>query len=98
MAIVCYNDVVALGLISALHEMQISVPEQVSVIGNDDIEFARHWMPALTTISTPLEELGQKAAEILIKNIEQEKILPVEKINLEARLVIRETTLDLRKK
>ena len=74
------------------------VPEQVSVVGNDDIEFARHWMPSLTTISTPLEELGRKAAEILIKNIEEEKILPVEKINLEARLVIRETTLDLRKR
>jgi len=42
MAVVCYNDVVALGLMSALHHMNIAVPEQVSIIGNDDIEFARH--------------------------------------------------------
>lgn len=96
-AVVCYNDVVALGLMSALHELKIAVPEQVSVIGNDDIDFARHWSPALTTISTPLEELGRKAAEILIKNIEEDKVLPVENINLEAQLVVRETTLDLRK-
>ena len=96
-AVVCYNDVVALGLMSALHELKISVPEQVSVIGNDDIDFARHWSPALTTISTPLEELGRKAAEILIKNIEEDKVLPVENINLEAKLVVRETVVDLKK-
>jgi LacI family transcriptional regulator len=97
MAVVCYNDVVALGLMSALHELKINVPNQVSVIGNDDIDFARHWSPALTTIHTPLEELGSKAAEILINNIEAPKALPVENITLEANLVVRETTCDLAK-
>lgn len=91
-AVVCYNDVVALGLISALHEMDISVPENVSIIGNDDIEFARHWSPALTTISTPLEELGRRAAEILINNIESEKALPIENIILDSKIIVRDTT------
>lgn len=97
MAVVCYNDVVALGLMSALKELKIDVPQQVSIIGNDDIEFAKHWGKSLTTISTPLDQLGQKAAEILIRNIESNERLPVENVVLEAKLVLRETTLDLRK-
>ncbi|MEJ2545487.1 MAG: LacI family DNA-binding transcriptional regulator, partial [Calditrichaceae bacterium] len=92
MAVVCYNDVVALGLMSALHKLNIKVPEEVSIIGNDDIEFAQHWSPALTTISTPFEELGKKAAEILINNIEAERALPIENIILNSKIVIRETT------
>ncbi len=95
MAVVCYNDMVAMGLMSALKNLSIRIPEQVSVIGIDDIEFARHWSPALTTISTPLEALGEKAAEILIRNIEAKTAFPVETHVLEAELVIRETVLDL---
>ncbi|MCD6375899.1 MAG: LacI family DNA-binding transcriptional regulator [Caldisericaceae bacterium] len=97
MAVVCYNDVVALGLISALQKLNIRVPEDVSIIGNDDIEFARHWSPALTTISTPIEELGRKAAEILIHNIEAKERLKVKKLVLEAQLIIRETTCAVKK-
>ena len=97
MAVVCYNDVVAFGLMSALNKLGLKIPDQVSIIGNDDIEFARHWSPALSTISTPLIELGEKAAEILIKNIESNRILPVENVKLEAELILRETTLDLTK-
>lgn len=95
MAVVCYNDVTALGLCSALRRLNIDVPNQVSIIGNDDIEFARHWSPALTTIHTPLDELGMKAAEVLIRHIEADQILPVENHVLESELRIRETTLDL---
>ena len=95
-AVICYNDVVALGLMSALRQLNIKVPEQVSIIGNDDIEFARHWSPALTTISTPFEKLGKKAAEILINNIEAEQALPIENIILDSKIIIRETTLKLK--
>ncbi|UCD37633.1 MAG: LacI family DNA-binding transcriptional regulator, partial [Fidelibacterota bacterium] len=84
MAVVCYNDMTALGLLSALQRLKIDVPGQVSVIGNDDIEFARHWTPALTTIHTPLEELGRKAAEVLIRNIEADQVLPIEDHVLES--------------
>ena len=95
MAIVCYNDVVALGLMAALRKLSIKVPVQVSIIGYDDIEFARYWSPALTTIGTPLEELGKKAAEILIRNIEAKTAFIIETHALEAVLHIRETVLDL---
>jgi DNA-binding LacI/PurR family transcriptional regulator len=87
----------AFGLLAALQRLKIDVPRQVSVIGNDDIEFARHWTPALTTIHTPLKELGRKAAEVLIRNIEADQILPIEDHVLESELKIRETTLDLTK-
>jgi len=97
MSVVCYNDVTALGLTSALNRLNIDVPNQVSIIGNDDIEFARHWSPALTTIHTPLHELGMKAAEVLIRHIEADQILPVENHVLESELRVRETTLDLTK-
>ena len=50
----------------------------------------------LEEFSAPLEELGSKAAEILINNIEAETSLPVEKITLDAKLVVRETTLELK--
>jgi len=61
-AIVCYNDLVALGVISALGEMRIKVPEDVSVVGNDDISFSSRTPVQLTTIRAPLFELGRKAA------------------------------------
>lgn len=97
MAVVCFNDVIALGLSSALHQLKIDVPNQVSIVGNDDIEIAKHWSPALTTVHTPLHELGMKAAEVLIRHIEADQILPVENHVLDSELKIRETTLDLTK-
>lgn len=52
-AIVCYNDLVALGVMAALTEMNINVPGEVSVVGNDDIPFTRHIPVDLTTIHAP---------------------------------------------
>lgn len=91
-AIVCYNDLVALGVISALGEMHIRVPEDVSVVGNDDISFSSRTPLQLTTIRAPLFELGRKAAEILIRNIESHDSLPIEKVVLDAEFVVREST------
>jgi DNA-binding LacI/PurR family transcriptional regulator len=94
-AIVCFNDLVALGAMSALKEMNIAVPGTVSVIGNDDIPFARHAPVKLTTIRAPLHEMGKKAAEILIRNIESPAPLPVENVVLDAELIVRESTRPL---
>jgi DNA-binding LacI/PurR family transcriptional regulator len=91
-AIVCYNDLVALGVMSALSELQIRVPDEISVVGNDDISFSRHTPVELTTIHAPLFELGRKAAEILIRNIESHEHLPIENVVLHAELVVREST------
>lgn len=95
-AIVCYNDLVALGVMSALRKMQIKVPDDISVVGNDDISFSIHTPVQLTTIHAPLFELGRKAAEILIANIESHEPLPIEDAVLHAELLIRESTQFLR--
>jgi len=89
-AIVCYNDLVALGVMSALSEMKMKVPDEISIVGNDDIPFSTHVPVDLTTIRAPLIELGNKAAEILINNIESSTPLPIEKIILNARFIVRE--------
>lgn len=60
-AAVCFNDLVALGLLGALHEAGVSVPERLSVTGFDDIPFARFASPALTTASVPQTQLGEQA-------------------------------------
>jgi DNA-binding LacI/PurR family transcriptional regulator len=91
-AIVCYNDLVALGVMAALSEMKIKIPDDISVVGNDDIPFSRHIPVPLTTIRAPMLELGRKATEILIKNIESPGTLPIEKVVLNAELIVRQST------
>ncbi|MCF7802943.1 MAG: LacI family transcriptional regulator [Candidatus Marinimicrobia bacterium] len=90
--IVCFNDQQALAVIMALKELDIKVPDEVSIIGNDDIYYARNYPVPLTTIRAPQYEIGQKAAELLIKNIESPKILPVERTVLETEFVVRDST------
>ncbi len=91
-AIVCYNDLVALGVMTALAELDIQVPDEISVIGTDDIPFSKNIPVKLTTIQAPIRELGRRAAEILIRNIESSESLPIENIVLNTNLVIREST------
>jgi LacI family transcriptional regulator len=92
-AIVCYNDLVALGVMAALTEMRIKIPDEISVIGNDDIPFSRHVPVQLTTVRAPMFELGRKAAEILIKNIEARRLLKIQNIVLDAEFVVRQSTM-----
>lgn len=64
-AILCGNDLIAMGAVSALEELGVRVPEDVSVAGFDDIFFAHLARPPLTTIRVPREELGRMALEAL---------------------------------
>jgi len=91
-AIVCYNDLIALGTIAALTELDIRIPGDISVVGDDDIEFARRSPIPLTTIHTPKVELGEKAAELLIQSIEAPKQLAPQKFLLKSELVLRNST------
>ncbi|HET9646922.1 MAG TPA: LacI family DNA-binding transcriptional regulator [Microlunatus sp.] len=59
--VLAFNDLVAMGLMSALGERGVRVPEQVSIVGFDDIPFARYTSPPLTTASVPVAELGEQA-------------------------------------
>ena len=91
-AIVCFNDRQALAVMMALKELNIRVPDDISVIGNDDIEYAKFYPIPLTTIRAPQQEIGRKAAEILIRNIEAPKQLPIEKVILDTEFVLRESS------
>lgn len=97
-AIVCFNDQQALGVMMALNELHIKVPDDISIIGNDDIYYAKIYPVPLTTIRAPQHEIGKKAAEILIRNIEARELLPVEKVYLETEFVIRQSSKVLNKK
>jgi LacI family transcriptional regulator len=90
-AIVCYNDLVAFGVMTALHDLGIRVPEDISIVGNDDITFSSRAHVELTTVRAPLFDLGSKAAEILIRNIDAPAPLPVENLLLDGELVVRES-------
>ena len=60
-AVVAFNDVVALGLLGALHELGTDVPGELSVVGFDDIPFAAYTWPPLTTAWVPQEQMGRLA-------------------------------------
>ncbi len=68
-ALFAFNDVSAIGAIRALHEAGLRVPQDVSVLGFDDIESETYQGPGLTTIRQPLEEMGKLAAEAVLKRI-----------------------------
>ena len=91
-AIVCFNDMQALAVMRALKELNIRVPDDISIIGNDDIYYAQIYPVPLTTIRAPQHEIGRKAAEILIRNIEAHALLTVEKIVLDTEFIIRESS------
>jgi DNA-binding LacI/PurR family transcriptional regulator len=94
-AIVCFNDQQAMGVMSALRELEIRVPDDISIIGNDDIEYAKLYPVPLTTIRAPQEEIGRRAAEILIRNIESSVLLPPERVLLPTELVVRDSSKSL---
>lgn len=91
-AVTCYNDLVALGLLRALRELGIAVPDDVSVVGFDDLRILDFFPLALTTVHVPIYEMGRRATEMLIRQIENQDESPPEKVFLDAALVIRGST------
>ena len=91
-AVVCFNDLQALAVIMAMKELKIKVPDDVSIIGNDDIYYAQIYPVPLTTLRAPQIEIGKKAAEILINNIESKKPLNNQHVDFDSDLIIREST------
>lgn len=90
-AIVAFNDISAIGAIRALQDVNLHVPEDVSVIGFDDIKAAAFTLPRLTTINQPLEEIGRIATQSLLNRIHN-TVTPGDEITVEPELVIREST------
>jgi DNA-binding LacI/PurR family transcriptional regulator len=90
-AVFAFNDVSAIGAIHSLREAGLRVPEDVSVVGFDDIPLAAFQNPALTTIRQPLEQMGATAARALLDRIQGATEFPDE-ILVEPELAVRQST------
>jgi DNA-binding LacI/PurR family transcriptional regulator len=90
-ALFAYNDIAAIGAIRAIQEEGLRVPQDISVVGFDDIQWAAFNTPSLTTVRQPLVKMGQIAAETVIGMIEENREHLAE-IAIEPTLVVREST------
>jgi LacI family transcriptional regulator len=88
-AVFAAGDVIAMGALSAIHAAGLRVPEDVALVGFDDLFVAAYARPPLTTVRVPTYGLGWTAAEILVATIEGDS--EVASVILEAELVIRES-------
>lgn len=93
-AVLCFNDVSAMGTIRALHEAGLRVPDDVSVLGFDDIQSSQFQVPSLTTIRQPLQKMGSTAARMLLKKLADETT--PELIRIDPELIVRESTAQAR--
>jgi LacI family transcriptional regulator len=93
--VVCYNDMLAIGAIRAAEARGRHVPERISIVGFDDIHFAAHAHPPLTTVSVPIHRLGYNTAQLLLDALEanddKDKLVDAERTRctVECHLVIR---------
>src|SRR5579864_8174943 len=90
-AVFAYNDISAIGAIWALRETGLRVPQDVSVVGFDDIPGAAFANPGLTTVRQPLLRMGEIAAQTLVDQIE-ERAECVQEIAIEPQFVVRDST------
>lgn len=91
-AIFCYNDMTAIGVLSACYKRGLSVPDNLSVIGFDDIDMAAYTIPPLTTIHQPRLELGRRAMQMILNLLAGQA--PENQL-ISAELVVRQTTAGL---
>lgn len=89
-AVVCGNDHLAFGALAGARALGLRVPEDLSVTGFDDLDFAAHAAPALTTVRVPAAEMGRAAADHLAARAAGQA--PPQPAGLEALLVLREST------
>ncbi|MEQ1961940.1 LacI family DNA-binding transcriptional regulator [Xenorhabdus khoisanae] len=89
-AALTFNDVMAAGMMRFLHRRKISLPEQLSIVGFDNIVTARYLYPPLTTIHNPIEQMAQRAANLALQLNAKKELLP-QKNMFSAELIIRDS-------
>ncbi|MBJ7412110.1 MAG: LacI family DNA-binding transcriptional regulator [Phenylobacterium sp.] len=90
-ALFCFSDEMAMGALDALRQKGLRCPQDVSLVGFDDIRFAKHLNPALTTVAQPMEQLGQEAVRLLL-DIFAGRSQDFQQVTLPHRLVVRDST------
>jgi DNA-binding LacI/PurR family transcriptional regulator len=91
-ALFAFNDISAIGAIRALRESAVRVPEDISVVGFDDIRSAAFQNPGLTTVRQPLRKMGKLAAETVLRRIQRPELNSPKCVTVEPELIVRETT------
>lgn len=91
-AVFARNDFTAIGAMTAIKEAGLKIPEDVAIVGFDDIPLAIHTSPPLSTVRQPMRRQGQLAAEMLLKRIENNEIVIREESILSCELVVRQST------
>ncbi len=89
-AVFCYNDATALGALRAAHMAGLRIPQDLSVIGFDDIDLAAHFEPPLTTFAQPKRDMGKMAVRMILAALGGE--LMTESGELPGQLIVREST------
>jgi LacI family transcriptional regulator len=97
-AVLSFNDIAAIGCIRALHDAGLRVPQDVSVVGFDDIKEAAFQTPSLTTIRQPLHQMGALAVQTLLEQLRPSGSRECSQIAVEPELIIRESTGPSRKR
>jgi LacI family transcriptional regulator, repressor for deo operon, udp, cdd, tsx, nupC, and nupG len=92
-AIFCFNDEMAMGVVEVAKTLGIHVPQQLSVVGFDDIRFSRHMDPPLTTIAQPMRQIGEGTVRLLLSILAggHDAETP-ESVTLPHKLVVRAST------
>jgi LacI family transcriptional regulator len=90
-AVFCANDLLALGLLQQVVRLGLRVPEDVAIVGYDDIEFAQAATVPLTTVSQPRERLGRTAVQLLLEQRRAADSQP-RQVVFEPELVVRDST------
>ena len=92
-ALFAFNDVSAIGAVRALREAGLRVPQDVSIVGFDDIQSAAFQNPGLTTVRQPLRTMGMLAAETVVRQITSPaEHLPTKQLMVDPELVVRDST------
>ncbi len=89
-ALVCANDEMASGSITYAREQGFSLPKELSIIGFDNIIFAQHTYPKLTTIDNPVNLMGHMAAKLVLKNVYKQKDIVIEHY-FEPKIIMRDS-------
>jgi LacI family transcriptional regulator len=90
-AILAINDLLAIGALRAIKDLNLNVPQDVSLVGYDDIPLAKYLDPRLTSASKNGEKMGQEAMRLLLARLDDGE-RPRQKIRIPARLILREST------
>jgi LacI family transcriptional regulator len=92
-AVFCANDLMALGVLQEMTRNHIRVPDDISIIGYDDIDFAAAAAVPLTSVRQPRQELGRTAARLLLEEAADDETHRHRQVIFEPELVVRGSTM-----